>query len=37
MARIYHYTKINTLELMLQNGTIRLNALKKYPNVVYVY
>ena len=34
MARIYHYTKINTLELMLQNGTIRLNALKNMDDLL---
>lgn len=34
MGRIYHYTKINTLELMLKNGTIRLNALKNMDDLL---
>lgn len=34
MSRIYHYTKINILELMLKNSTIRLNALKNMDDLL---
>lgn len=34
MGRIYHYTKIDTLELMLKNSTIRLNALKNMDDLL---
>lgn len=34
MGRIYHYTKISTLKLMLENATIRLNALKNMDDLL---